>query len=211
MTTANLYYVGDPMCSWCFAFQPTIDAIRSELSDKVKLCYVMGGLAPDSDVHMPEETQCYVQENWRVIEAQTPTRFNWDFWTKCKPRRSTYPSCRAVIAAGLQDETLTPLMFKGIQNAYYREAMNPSDLDTLLEVASKVEHPVDLEKLKEDMASEKVEALLQENFVLRRRIKGGGFPSLILEINGMIVPIQEGWGQTAEVIEKLRVGLKPQG
>lgn len=204
MTESSLYYVGDPMCSWCFAFQETIEQVRSELPPAIRFRYVMGGLAPDSDVLMPEETQRYVQENWRVIEAQTSTRFNWDFWTSCKPRRSTYPSCRSVIAVGLQDEQAIPLMFAAIQRGYYLDAKNPSDVDTLIEIARNLEVDLDIDQLKVDMKSENVEKLLQEDFALRRRIRGGGFPSLILEHHQSIVPIQDGWGQTSDVLNRLR-------
>ena len=97
--------------------------------------YVMGGLARDSDDPMPEETRAYVQMNWREVTKTTGAEFNWDFWRKCKPRRSTYPACRAVLAAGAQREDAVPEMFDAIQRAYYREARNPSDIDTLTAVA----------------------------------------------------------------------------
>ena len=47
----------------------------------------------------------------RRIEGRIPgVRFNFDFWTHCTPKRSTYPACRAVIAARAQDPTLDEAM-----------------------------------------------------------------------------------------------------
>ena len=44
----TLYYVADPMCSWCFGFAPELAAIRAGLPAHIRLEYVMGGLARDS-------------------------------------------------------------------------------------------------------------------------------------------------------------------
>ena len=137
------FYVADPMCSWCWAFAPIIDEVAGALPAEVELRYVLGGLAPDSDVPMPEEMQKKLQATWRTIAARTGTEFNFDFWKACKPRRSTYPACRAVLAAKTQETAKTSAMFRAIQRAYYQEARNPSDTETLTELASEIDLDVD--------------------------------------------------------------------
>ena len=127
----RLYYVADPMCSWCWGFRPVLQEVVAALPETVPVVYVMGGLAKDSDEPMPEATRAYVQRNWRDVTATTGAEFNWDFWSECKPRRSTYPACRAVLAARAQREDAVPELFDAIQRAYYREAGNPSDIETL--------------------------------------------------------------------------------
>ena len=71
-----------------------------------------GGLAPDSDVPMPQEIVQYVKSAWRAVSAAAGLELNWDFWTKCQPRRSTYPACRAVVAAGMQSEEARVAMYE---------------------------------------------------------------------------------------------------
>jgi len=93
-----LYYVHDPMCSWCWAFVPTWTKIKESLKDRLEIRYVLGGLAPDSAQIMPKDMQNTISGYWKNIETRVPgTQFNYDFWTKCEPKRSTYPSCRAVM------------------------------------------------------------------------------------------------------------------
>ena len=133
-----LYYVADPMCSWCWGFKPVLDEVRTALPKGISLVYVMGGLAKDSDEPMPEETRQYVQMNWRQVTEEAGATFNWDFWTNCQPRRSTYPACRAVLAASAQQENSVPEMFEAIQRAYYQEARNPSDNATLVALADEI-------------------------------------------------------------------------
>ena len=43
----RLIYVADPMCSWCWGFQPVLESVRKILEgDGIQ--YVMGGLAKDT-------------------------------------------------------------------------------------------------------------------------------------------------------------------
>lgn len=205
--TPILYYISDPMCSWCFAFRKTILFIEINLSQEVDLQYVMGGLAKDCEFPMPANMQLYVQDNWREIEAQTDTRFNWDFWQDCKPRRSTYPACRAVLAAGIQDFELKSKFFAGIQQAYYRGASNPSDIETLLAVARKLTPELDFARFEEDLQSIQADTLLEADFSLRREMGARSFPSLVLNIKNEFVVVHEGWAETAEVVDKLKAAL----
>ena len=44
---AVLYYVHDPMCSWCWGFRPTWLALQDQLPEGVRVQRLLGGLAPD--------------------------------------------------------------------------------------------------------------------------------------------------------------------
>jgi putative protein-disulfide isomerase len=170
------------MCSWCYAFSRTLDAVAGYFPAEAGLRYVMGGLAPDSNKSMPPPTRQYVQNAWRAVQARTGAAFNFDFWERCEPRRSTYPSCRAVIAAGLQDEATIPAMVTAIQTAYYQQARNPSDESTLVELANEI--GLDAARFADELHSPLVEQRLQADFQFKNRLGVQGFPTLILEMNG---------------------------
>ncbi len=174
-----LYYIADPMCSWCWGFSPVLEAVSNVLPDEIPIRYVMGGLARDSEDPMPEETRSYVQSQWRLVAERTGADFNWDFWKDCEPRRSTYPACRAVIAAGMQRPEGTEAMFHAIQHAYYLEARNPSDRETLIQLAGEIN--LDSKRFSEDLASTHTDTLLHQDFELRRSLHADKFPTMILE------------------------------
>ena len=116
----TLFHAHDPMCSWCWGFRSTWLEVKESLNDSVNVRLLLGGLAPDSDDPMPAEMQTMLQGTWQRIAQHIPgTEFNHDFWTKNAPRRSTFPSCRAVIAARRQDEAFEVPMIHAIQQAYY--------------------------------------------------------------------------------------------
>lgn len=206
----KLIYVADPMCSWCWGFRPTIEAVHSELDrlGNLEISYVMGGLAPDSQEPMPAETQAYVQDQWRKVTAETGATFNWDFWKVCKPRRSTYPACRAVIAAERQGKGRA--MFNAVQEAYYQEARNPSDLATLSAVAA--ETGLDRAVFDADIQSAGVEADLQAGFDTRRSLRANEFPTLILQTGEAAgVLLAKGYGDARTVVDRLHAALAQPG
>ena len=176
---ATLYYVHDPMCSWCWAFVPTWKKIQDALKDELEIRYLLGGLAPDSAQLMPPEMQNAISGYWKTIEQRVPgTKFNHDFWTKCKPRRSTYPSCRAVIAARKQKPELEKMMIRAIEEAYYLEARNPSDDSVLTEIA--VTLGLDADQFTKDLNSAETQQEFDAEMDFGARMGAQGFPSLIL-------------------------------
>lgn len=197
-----LYYVADPMCSWCWGFQPVLTQVKDALPNEVPLVYVMGGLARDSDEPMPEETQAYVKGAWRQVTAETGASFNWGFWEVCKPRRSTYPSCRAFYAAKAQREDAGVLMFEAIQRAYYQEARNPSDAETLIALAGDM--GLDVSRFEEDLNSEAIEKEMQDGFNIRRSLNANEFPSLVMQNGNAIHFLVRGYDAADVVLERLK-------
>ncbi len=174
-----LYYIHDPMCSWCWGFAPVLDELMDQMPDHIEVVRLVGGLAPDSDLPMPDETRAYVQRQWRRIEEVIPGRqFNFDFWSKCQPRRSTYPACRAVIAAREQGEDNDVLMTKAIQRAYYEQARNPSDTETLVDLAGEI--GLDAGIFANALTSTAVDEQLDREIGHSRALGARGFPSLVL-------------------------------
>ena len=49
----TLYYVHDPMCSWCWGYRPQWLKLKAALPEHVHVVSVLGGLAPDNHQPMP--------------------------------------------------------------------------------------------------------------------------------------------------------------
>lgn len=184
MSKATLYYVYDPMCSWCWGYQPTWVKLQRLLSQslahKVQIQMLLGGLAPDSNEPMKEEMQQFLQKTWSSIHDQLGTQFNFDFWTCCLPKRSTYPACRAILVA--RQQGLEKEMLQAIQQGYYLHAKNPSELESLTAFA--VQIGLEAESFQNSMKSESIEKQLQCDINLARQLPMQGFPSLVLQVNG---------------------------
>ncbi|PKH04479.1 DsbA family protein [Psychromonas sp. MB-3u-54] len=179
------YYVHDPMCSWCWAHLPEWQKLEAHLSRLLPVQYVLGGLAPDSDLPMPSEQQQAIRGYWQKINHFLGTEFNYNFWSENIPRRSTYPACRAVLAASWQNAEHD--MNIALQKAYYLRAMNPSNIDTHLFLAKEL--GLNIKQFSEDLSSEKLENEFKQQLALAGRLPIQGFPSMVLSHQGNLHPI----------------------
>ena len=173
----TVYLIVDPMCSWCWGFRPVWEKFQATLPDEVVVVDLMGGLAPDTEQPMDAQTRDYVQSAWRAVAQRTGARFNYTFWEECLPRRTTYPACRAVIAAGLQRPQARKLMYEAVQSAYFLLAQNPSDKSTLITLAK--ESGLDADRFAADLGSAAVNQQLANELTKVREFGVTGFPSLI--------------------------------
>ncbi len=182
--STELIYVHDPMCSWCYAFEPLRRELVAALDGRLPVRRLLGGLAPDSDLPMPMAMRNSLEQTWQRIEQVVPgTRFNFDFWRDCEPRRSTYPSNRAVIAARRQNADCDGRMTNRIQQAYYQEARNPSDDSTLIDLA--VELGLERERFAQDLVAEETRREHMDEMMQARALGIDSFPSLAVLHGGV--------------------------
>jgi putative protein-disulfide isomerase len=181
----SLIYVHDPMCSWCWGFEPTRQKIFEAVAERMQIRRMVGGLAPDSDAPMPAAMRSMLQQAWHRIEQTIPgTKFNFEFWQKCSPRRSTYPANRAVIAAREQGDEYDSKMTARIQRAYYLEAKNPSDNSTLIELAADI--GLDSERFSASLVADSTQEKLSAEIQTAREMGIDSFPSLaVLKADGL--------------------------
>ena len=187
---AILYYVHDPMCSWCWGFHKTWSKVEAILlrERKLHIEYLVGGLAPDSNDLMSDELQSAILSYWQRIQEHIPgTKFNYDFWKQCQPRRSTYPSCRAVLTAKRMYPSKEKAMILGIQQAYYLNVQNPSDEPILINIAASI--GLDKDLFAEQLNSGITNKMLSEQLRMTHELGARSFPSLILKIDEQVYNI----------------------
>ncbi len=209
MSLPTLYYIHDPMCSWCYAFGDSWPKITDHFAGRLQFERLLGGLAPDSDLAMDDATRKMVQSSWRRIEQKVPgVQFNFDFWEQNQPRRSTYPSCRAVIAAReVGGAEYDPKMTHAIQTAYYQQVRNPSDNSVLIELAAEL--GIDRDQFAAALVSNGTEQQLQQEIALCRSMGGDSFPSLVLQINNQSRwPIAINYQDVDEMIATIEMCLE---
>ena len=199
---STLYYIHDPMCSWCWGFRHTWLKVIEQISDDIAIRYVLGGLAADTDEPMPEEMKKNIRETWQRIQKEIPgTEFNYEFWSKCNPRRSTYPACRAIIAANNQHTDAGSQMLLAIQQAYYLNALNPSDEALLITLAEEL--GLNKQQFSDDLVSAETHKQLLAEFELRRKLKVSSFPSIILQKNDTCTAIELDYNHADFIVKQI--------
>lgn len=201
-----LYYVHDPMCSWCWGFEATKNRLFSCLPESLRIQRLLGGLAVDSDQPMPDDMRHYLEITWHHIEDKIAgVKFNFDFWRNCRPRRSTYPACRAVIAARQQGKAHDEVMTARIQQAYYQQARNPADNATLIELAEEI--GLNTQHFSRDLLADATQQSLMQEIQLSRRLHADSFPSLVLKVEDSVLPVSIDYNDASPMLEQIEVLL----
>lgn len=182
-----LVYVYDPMCSWCYGFGPTWNALKAKLPKGLPVVSLLGGLAPDSDQAMPDEMVEYLKRTWQRIAEACGVSFNFSYWEQSPPPpRTTFIACRAVIAAE-QVAGQGEAFAERLQMAYYQEAKNVWDAKVLADLAETMGFR--RAAFEESLASDAVRALHDEQRELAGRLQVEGYPTLMLIKEGQAYPI----------------------
>lgn len=205
---ATLFYVHDPMCSWCWGFRPTFTQLVKNLPGELELRYLLGGLAPDTSTPMPAAMRAQLEATWHRIQATIPgTEFNFDFWRRAAPRRSTWPACRAVLATRQLDANKEEEMIFAIQTAYYRQARNPSDDDVLTALAGQIGlEEVAFAAL---LNTEQTQNLLADEMAFARALGVSGFPDLRLKVGDRILPVPLDYRYSEPMRDAIQRQLRP--
>lgn len=204
--TTELLYFHDPMCSWCWAFRPAWTDLCTQLPTGLTVRRVVGGLAPDSDAPMPPDMRQKLKGIWQTIQERVPgTRFNFAFWDNCTPRRSTYNACRAVLAAARLSPTHEDRMIHAIQQAYYLQARNTSDISTLVDLALDI--GLDRALFAAELTGSGVQTRLDEEIALARNAPINGFPSLLMRTPSGLHPVALDYRNAAPMRQKIKTIL----
>ncbi len=195
------------MCSWCWGFRPAWNRVQQALTGKLNIQYVLGGLAPDTDQPMSESMKNNIRDNWQRIQQSIPgIEFNYDFWSLCRPRRSTYPACRAVIASKMQRPLSEKQMILAIQQAYYLAAKNPSDDNVLLELARNM--GLDVEKFSRDLNGQICRNNFEKDLMLTKKLHVSAYPSLVLSHADQETTIDIDYTNSEHILNQISHKLK---
>ena len=199
-TIGTLYYFGDPMCSWCWGFKPTLEQVEREYPE-LRRVTVMGGLRRGEEEPMPEELVALIRGAWRRIEEATGQPFDHAFWDVHRPLQTTVPACRAVVAARALDPAREWPYMVGMFQSYFTRLRDPSRRETQLAVAE--ETGFDPKAFQAALESEKVDQTLQKDLEWSETLGIRGFPSLVLSVKDRYFLIAPG----CQPIDSLRKSI----
>ena len=190
MSTPILWYFADPMCSWCWGFSPTIEALRDAYRDRMKIALVLGGLRPGTTEAMTPAARDDILHHWHAVHDRTGQPFRFEGAMPAGFVYDTEPASRAVAAVSGIDPDLVFPLFKAIQFAFYAEGLDVTQAPVLAELASGL--GVDAAAFLDAFNSDAARAKTQAHFQQARKAGISGFPALILQQDTQLHPISNG-------------------
>ncbi len=188
----ELIYVGDPLCSWCWGFAPSLRKLRLAYPDRFRYRLLVGGLRTgESALPIDDQVRAYLARAWEQVERRSGQPFDHEFLKTADFVYDTEPACRSVVAA----RSLAPeLVFdynEALQDAFYHRGLDPTRLETFVAVAREL--GLSEESFEELVQSKDVARETRDDFDTARAMGASGFPTVVVRANGSTSVVARGW------------------
>lgn len=179
MNEKILWYIADPMCSWCWGFAPIVKAIRLNYSKLLKIELVLGGLRPGTKLAMILEQREEILHHWKAVNGRTGQPFSFEGAMPEGFIYDTEPSCRGVVAMSLINPELVFPLLESIQFSFYVEQKDVTNPKILAQLAGKI--GVDTESFSQVFESDEAKNKVSIHFNKVRQWGVNSFPTVAVQ------------------------------
>lgn len=181
-TRFHFLYFADPMCSWCYGFQPVIGQLSDTFGDRVGLRMVMGGLRAGQQQAMREKDRAYIKDAWARVNAASGQPFDFAFFERETFTYDTEPACRAVVAMRQQAPDKALSFLGRVSSAFYAGNRDTTDVEVLSDIAA--ETGEDRSAFRDLMETGDLRAETFRDFLFAQQAGVHGFPCLLIGNEG---------------------------
>lgn len=182
----------DPVCTWCWASEPVLRALKARYGDQVDISFVMSGLVEDmrtfEDIDHaiggdPSEANAQIAQHWLEASAHhgMPVTTNTlELFSEEYP--SSYPQNIAYKAAEFEDQRLADAFLRKIREATAVSAKQTNRDEVLLSLAKKV--GLNADKLLTHCTDGTAQAAFEMDLATTKAYKVDLLPTFIVRYNG---------------------------
>ncbi|MEK4560551.1 DsbA family protein [Staphylococcus sp. FSL K6-3157] len=184
----TLYYVTDPMCSHCWAFEPTLNKLLVQYGHLFNFQMVMGGLLeewgdgpidPANGIYKPAD----VTPHWQEVGNYSRMPIDGTIM-EIDPVQSSFPASRLYKAIQHVDSPAAAIKFtRLVREAVFVFNKNISDkavLKYIVEDLYKGDNTIDVDSILNIADSDIGQNLLTEDFNLVSQLGVRGFPTIVI-------------------------------
>ena len=208
----DVYYVTDPICSHCWALEPTLRRFTEEYGRHLEVKTVMGGLLPQwngfadraNGIGGPSD----VAGHWREVGETSRMPIDGSVWNR-DPLASSYPPSRVYLVIRERDAETARLFLRKAREAVFAFDRNIASSKVLVDLVNQV--GLDGQAIVAESESERGEELLRADIALARELGVRGFPTLVfVDDSGQGVKVGgvRGLDSYAKALENL-IGEEP--
>ncbi|QDT31688.1 DsbA family protein [Thalassoglobus polymorphus] len=208
----SVHYVGDPMCSWCWGISPTVSEIAAFCkAEGLEFSVTMGGLRAGGGDEWNAEFKDFLRNEWRRIAQVTGQPFGFTLLEAPHFDYDTEPACRAVATVKLLQSrnhlpgSITLKFFSAVQHKFYVEGEDPKEAGYYASICESL--ALDFEEFRTLFDSPEALQAVQEEFARCQQWRVRSFPTLLLEHEGKIQPLAEGYATTEQILSRLRQSI----
>jgi putative protein-disulfide isomerase len=137
----DITYYTDPLCCWCWAFEPQWTQLLEAFKEKISYRYCMGGLLPDwknyHDTLNSVSRPVQMGPVWMHAAQLSGIPIHDRIWFE-DPPASSYPACIAVKSAELQSFRAGEIYLQKARKAIMAKGINIAKEEELLKIAEEI-------------------------------------------------------------------------
>lgn len=178
MSVPMMIYFADPMCSWCWGFNPVMARVREAFGERFDISLVVGGLSPHETRPLDARTRTAVREHWEHVHDASGQPFDWGFFERAQFVYDTEPACRAVVTARTLEAGSEFRMLHALHAAFYAANRDVTDAAVIADIAAGLGFPRDdFVACFDDQATRLATG---NDFMVTQSLGIQGFPALVV-------------------------------
>jgi len=192
----NLIYVADPMCSWCYGFGTTVDALLADpgLAAPLNLALVMGGLRPYTTEPLTTAKADELVGHWQHVHEAVGVPFAQAPNTAMHREGFVYdtePASRATVTVRAMSPRHVWRYFSSVQRAFYADAQDVTQPEVLADLAVAIGLP--RQEFAAGFASQRMRDETRADFEQSQAWGIRGFPAVVAEHGGQLHLVAHGY------------------
>ncbi|GAA4375868.1 DsbA family protein [Hymenobacter koreensis] len=178
---AQLLYIFDPLCGWCFGMSPVMQQLAAEYAERLPITVLSGGMVTGDDVGPIRESWDYIGQALVQVENVTGVQFGSAFRQLGEEGsyiNNSEPPSRALQTFKQLDPLGREIAFAhAIQQAHFGEGRDLNAAETYEQLA--LAFGLDAAEFRRWWDSDSVRQATQQEFEVVQRLGVQGFPTLI--------------------------------
>ena len=187
----EIYFFGDPMCSWCWGFSPELKSIAETYGDRVPITAIVGGLRAGNTKVMDEKSKDYIRHHWQEVQQATGQPFYFTFFDRDDFIYDTEPACRAVVTMRSLKPAATLEYFEAAHKAFYADNQDITKGETLAGLAEPFGFIA--AEFKAAFETQEVRNQTQVDFQVSQQLGVQGFTTLVLRDGEVLRALSQGY------------------
>ncbi len=203
-SSSTLFYIGDPMCSWCYGMEDVLKDVQKYSSlNNIKFQTILGGLRSSGQVLWDDNFKSFLKNEWTKISATTGKSFSFSIFDLKNYDYDTTPACKAVLIAKIlskNNQKIVLEFFSKIQNKFYALSQDSKNLEFYKTICEELK--LDFKEFSKLFEDDLIDKNLKDEFTFARSLSSS-FPSLIFVNENSKIAISIGYSNFETVKSRL--------
>jgi putative protein-disulfide isomerase len=207
---AEVIYVYDALCGWCYGFRPVMKELHDRFSNDVDFLVLSGGMIRDDREGPVSAIAPYIRSAYKDVEKASGVKFGEKFidglLNDPDAVFTSVPAARALAVMRIEKPARSLEYASDIQHGIYYEGMPASDSHGFAEIA--VRYGADADAFSEKMSSSEIEEIIAYEFHLVENLGITGFPSVLIRKENKLEVLARGFITFDSLAQRLSDALE---